>query len=73
MITRWSAPEDNRFTVVALTPQGREFVTTQRAVRDEFECIVTTGMSVEEIYYMRRSLLHMRRNIETLSQEISEG
>ena len=73
MITRWSAPEDNRFTVVALTPQGREFVTTQRTVRDEFERTVTAGLSAEEIDHMRRCLLHMRRNIETLSQEISEG
>src|SRR5687767_11439348 len=30
LVTRWSAPEDNRFTVVALTVQGRTFVETQR-------------------------------------------
>jgi DNA-binding MarR family transcriptional regulator len=68
LVTRWSAPEDNRFTVVALTEQGRAFVETQRAVRDEFERIATTGLSTEEIDHMRRCLLHMRRNLEVLEQ-----
>jgi DNA-binding MarR family transcriptional regulator len=66
LVTRWSAPEDNRFTVVALTAQGREFVEKQRVARDEFERIVTAGMSAEEIDHMRRCLLHMRHNLEML-------
>ena len=69
LVTRWPAPEDNRFTVVALTEQGHAFVDAQRAVRDEFERIVTTGLSSEDIHHMRHCLLHMRRNLEGLSQE----
>jgi DNA-binding MarR family transcriptional regulator len=69
LVTRWSAPEDNRFTVVALTAQGRDFVETLRSERDAFEHIVTTGLSVEAIDHMRHCLIHMRHNLETLSQE----
>jgi DNA-binding MarR family transcriptional regulator len=69
LVTRWSAPEDNRFTVVALTAQGRTFVETQRSKRDEFERIATTGLSAGEIDQMRHCLIHMRRNIETLAQK----
>jgi DNA-binding MarR family transcriptional regulator len=69
LVVRWAAPEDNRFTVVALTEQGRAFVETQRAVRDDFERIVTSGLSDEDIAHMRHCLLHMRRNLEVLEQE----
>lgn len=66
LVTRWSAPEDNRFTVVALTEQGRNFVQAQRSIRDEFEHFVTTGLSEEDIDHMRRSLLLLRRNLDAL-------
>ena len=69
LVTRWAAPEDNRFTVVALTAQGRDFVEKLRSERDRFEQIATRGLHVEEIEQMRRCLIHMRRNLETLSQE----
>lgn len=69
LVTRWSAPEDNRFTAVALTAQGREFVRTQRVVRDEFERIATAGLGDEEIERLRGYLIHMRRNVEGLSKE----
>jgi DNA-binding MarR family transcriptional regulator len=69
MVTRWAPPEDKRFTVVALTPRGKEFVVAQRGLRDEFERVVTSGLSAEEIDNMRQSLMHMRRNLELLSDE----
>ena len=69
LVTRWSAPEDNRYTVVALTGEGRAFVESQRAMRDDFEQIVTTGLSDEDIAHMRHCLLHMRRNMELLVDE----
>jgi DNA-binding MarR family transcriptional regulator len=69
LVTRWSSPEDNRFTVVALTPQGREFVKTKRSVRDHFERIVTTGLSAEDLDHLRHCLTHIRRNLELLEPE----
>jgi DNA-binding MarR family transcriptional regulator len=67
LVTRWSAPEDNRFTVVALTPEGRAFVEELRSQRDAFEHIVTSGLSAEDIDQMRSCLIRMRRNMETLT------
>lgn len=67
LVTRWSAPEDNRFTVVALTDAGRAFVAKRRSVRDGFERTVTAGLSDDDIEHMRRSLQHMRRNLEGLA------
>ncbi len=69
LVRRWSAPEDNRFTEVALTAQGREFVRSQRRVRDEFERVATAGLSDEEIERLRGYLTHIRHNLETLSDE----
>nr|ALS90510.1 winged helix-turn-helix DNA-binding protein [uncultured bacterium] len=66
LITRWSSPEDNRYTVVALTAQGREFVAVKRSVRDEFERIVTTGLTAEEIDNTRLCLQHLRSNLGLL-------
>jgi MarR family transcriptional regulator, organic hydroperoxide resistance regulator len=69
LVKRWAAPEDNRFTVVELTGVGRAFVESQRARRDDFERIVTAGLSVEDIDHMRHCLLHMRRNLAELERE----
>jgi DNA-binding MarR family transcriptional regulator len=69
LVTRWSHPEDNRFTLVALTPQGRTFVEELRSKRNSFEEIVTEGLSEKDVLHMRHYLIHMRHNIESLTQE----
>jgi MarR family transcriptional regulator, transcriptional regulator for hemolysin len=69
LVARWTHPQDNRYTVVALTAQGRESVEQLRSERDAFERIATAGLSAEEIDHMRRGLAHMRHNLETLSKD----
>jgi DNA-binding MarR family transcriptional regulator len=69
LVTRWSAPEDNRYTVVALTAQGRLFVEELRSQRDAFESIVTSGLSAEDIDHMRSCLIRMRHNMAALTSE----
>ncbi len=69
LVTRWSHPEDNRYTVVALTAQGRESVERLRSDRDAFERIVTAGLDADEIDHMRRGLAHIRHNLEAFEQE----
>lgn len=69
LITRWPAPDDNRYTVVGLTDAGQTFVASQRAVRDDFERMTTTGLNPDDIDHMRRCLLHMRRNLADLEGE----
>jgi DNA-binding MarR family transcriptional regulator len=66
LVTRWTTPEDNRYTMVALTDKGRAFVKEKRTERDYFERTVTTGLTEGDIEHMRRSLLHMRKNLELL-------
>jgi DNA-binding MarR family transcriptional regulator len=68
LITRWAAPEDNRFTVVALTEAGRAFVEAQRGLRDHFERTVTAGLEPADIDHLRRCLSHMRHNLEGVGE-----
>ena len=70
LVTRWPHPEDNRFTVVALTQQGREFVEKRLSERDSFQEIVTAGLSLEDVTHMQHCLSHMRHNAEALAQEL---
>jgi DNA-binding MarR family transcriptional regulator len=70
LVTRWPHPADNRFTVVALTTQGRNFVEERRGERDAFHEIVTTGLTLEDVAHMQRCLSHMRHNAEALALKL---
>lgn len=67
LVVRWPDPQDNRFTVVSLTPSGRRFVEELRSARDAFEAIVTAGLSQEDVAAVRRSLDRIRENLRTLA------
>ena len=67
LVVRWPDPQDNRFTVVSLTPSGRRFVEDLRSERDAFEAIVTTGLSQGDVAVMRRSLDRIRENLRALA------
>ena len=66
LLTRRPDPADNRFTLVALTPAGQEFIARLRSERDAFEEITIAGLSAEEVALTRRCLLHIRDNLQTL-------
>lgn len=66
LVARWAAPEDNRFTVVALTDAGRRYVEAKRPRRSQFDAIVLEGLPPAEIEAMLRGLAHIRRNLEKL-------
>ena len=70
LVTRWPHPADNRFTVVALTAQGRDFVEERRGERDAFQETVTAGLTAEDVEHMQRCLSHMRHNAETLALKL---
>jgi len=67
LVVRWPDPQDNRFTVVSLTPSGRRFVEELRSARDAFEAVVTAGLSEDDVAAMRRSLDRIRENLRTLA------
>lgn len=69
LVTRAADPRDNRFTLVDLTPAGREEVAGLLATRDRFEERVTAGLSAEELLVLRRCLGRIRRNLAALAAE----
>jgi DNA-binding MarR family transcriptional regulator len=66
LVMRWADPEDNRFTLTALTAQGRQIVEELYSRRDLFEAGVTAGLNQEEIATMRRALAQIRENLQGL-------
>jgi DNA-binding MarR family transcriptional regulator len=70
LVTRRADPEDNRFMLVTLTPEGRRMVDELWSKRDRFEAIVTEGISAEEIGIMGRCLRRIRDNLQS-SPEIA--
>jgi DNA-binding MarR family transcriptional regulator len=66
LVMRWADPEDNRFTLTALTSQGRQTVEELYCRRDSFEAGVTAGLNQEEIATMRRALTQIRENLQGL-------
>ncbi|MDQ2906745.1 MAG: MarR family transcriptional regulator [Chloroflexota bacterium] len=62
LIERRTAPHDNRSTLVALTPTGRQAAGELLAAREVFETAITEGLSQEEIAVLRRFLYHIHKN-----------
>ena len=67
LVKRHSDPQDNRFTIVALTAKGRHLVDRLIDKRDRFEKLATEGISQEDIILMQRCLTHIRENIRTFN------
>jgi DNA-binding MarR family transcriptional regulator len=63
VVTRWVDPRDNRFTLVALTPAGRLFVSRLMERRTVFEAHVMAGTDPSEIAIMQRGLGRLRANL----------
>lgn len=70
LITRKADPQDNRFTLVALTQQGQALVERLRNRRDLFEEQATAGLEPEEVATVERCLAHIRDNIALFQREV---
>lgn len=68
LVARRSDPRDNRFTLVALTEDGRRLVEDVIARRAPFEALVTDGLSPDELAVFRRCLERMRANVRTIAE-----
>lgn len=62
-VLRWPAPHDNRFTLVDLTPVGKELVEGMMARRKSFEDSVLQGITEEEIAVTMRCLSKIKSNL----------
>ena len=69
LVLRRSDPDDNRFTLVALTDAGRQLAASMAGKRESFEALVTAGISEGDIILMRRCLQRIRDNVRALRQE----
>jgi DNA-binding MarR family transcriptional regulator len=68
LVLRRPDPDDNRFTLVALTDAGLHLATGLAGKRESFEALVTAGISEEDIALMRRCLQQIRDNVRALNE-----
>jgi DNA-binding MarR family transcriptional regulator len=66
LLVRRVDPADNRFTLVTLTPAGRERLTEVGSMAKEFMTAVLEGVSDDDLECMRRTMARMRANLEQL-------
>jgi DNA-binding MarR family transcriptional regulator len=63
LVLRRAAPHDNRFTLVALTPDGQALVASMDDQRQSFEAIVGAGLEPDDVAALRRCLIRIRENM----------
>ena len=63
IVARRVDPRDNRFTLVALTPAGRQLVSRLLERRAVFEARVMAGIEPSQIAMMQRGLRQVRANL----------
>lgn len=73
MVARRVDPRDNRFTLVSLTPEGRQLVAGLMERRAVFETHIMAGIDPNEIAIMQRGLSRIRANLAAFVREISAG
>ena len=71
IVIRRADPRDNRFTLVALTPTGRQLVSGLLERRAVFEAQVMAGIEPSEIAIMQRGLSRVRANLAAFTHETS--
>jgi len=66
MVTRRKKPDDNRFTFVRLTEEGREKIASFRIEKEEFIRKVLKDFSEKEQYELSDMLSRIQNNIEEI-------
>lgn len=69
LVVRRADPQDNRFTLVSLSAEGRELYNNLRERRLVLEQEISAGMSKEEIEQLKRGLQHVQANIRALNKQ----
>lgn len=68
LLTRCADPRDNRFTLVSLTPAGRELVAGLMGQRERFEQLMLQGIDGADVAALQRCLAHIRANTRALAR-----
>lgn len=65
-------PQNNRYTLVSLTPSGHSITASIRATHSEFQTRLLNGITREEQEVMLHALEHLRTNIRLIQEEGQE-
>ena len=68
VVARRADPQDNRFTLVSLTPEGRQLVDRLMERRAIFEAHTMAGIEPDEIAVTQRCLSRIRANLAVFAQ-----
>ena len=66
LLSRRADPADNRFTLVTLTPAGREMLREVARMAREFFARSLEGISAEDLAGARRTMARIRANLEKM-------
>ena len=66
-LTRRVDPQDNRFTLVTLAPEGRQYLEQLEALGDVFEAELAEGLSHDDLANLVRLLKHIQQNLARMS------
>jgi DNA-binding MarR family transcriptional regulator len=69
VVVRRADPQDNRFTLVSLTPEGRQLVAGLMEQRAIFEAHTLAGIGPDEIAVTQRCLSRIRANLAAFADQ----
>jgi DNA-binding MarR family transcriptional regulator len=69
IVSRRLDPQDNRYTLVTLTPAGRQIVAGLKETHATFQLILLEGISREELEVTLRTLQRLRANMRDAQAE----
>ena len=69
VVARRVDPRDNRFTLVSLTPQGRQLAARLLERRATFEAQIMAGIDDDAMMVVQRSLSQIRANLAAFAHE----
>src|SRR3954447_685610 len=72
LLSRRLDPQDNRYTLVALTALGQQIVEDLRVAHGAFQARLLVGISIEEQEQMIRTFAQLRANIGTFKNHRTE-
>jgi DNA-binding MarR family transcriptional regulator len=68
VLSRRLDPQDNRYTLIALTASGHSMVAELQAAHSAFQTRLLDGIAREEQEIMVRALEKLRNNVRTIQQ-----
>jgi DNA-binding MarR family transcriptional regulator len=68
LVQRRTDPHDNRYTLVALAPDGQALAASMQQRRASFQALLTAGIPEDDLIVLRRCLARVRDNAVALGE-----